>query len=256
MRRKPITIEEHNNNIGKTFGRLTVLQVIIKQTKRGERIVYYQCQCECGNKTDVYSLNLLSGKTSSCGCYRNEQIRKANYIGNKYEEKEDYIVGYTLKNEIFYIDKEDLDKVSPYTWSFDKNGYLHANVYGKTYTMHRLIMGTEKSDGMMIDHINHNKFDNRKSNLRIVTPAQNAMNSSIGINNTSGVVGVVFNKQTRKWDANITINYKAIRLGQYKSFNDAVSRRKRAENEFFQNYSYDNSLKISPLIEQKRGSDE
>ena len=67
--------------------------------------------------------------------------------------------------------------------------------------MHKII--TEYS---IVDHINHNKFDNRKCNLRNVTKSQNGMNHVKPTNNTSGTVGVYWNKSKGLWEACIIEN--------------------------------------------------
>ena len=64
----------------------------------------------------------------------------------------------------------------------------------------------------VIDHINHDTFDNRKSNLRIVTHRTNSCNMKT---NTSGVPGVGYNKATKKWRAYYNKNNKHISLGYY-----------------------------------------
>ena len=59
-----------------------------------------------------------------------------------------------------------------------------------------------------VDHINHNKYDNRKQELRICTNQQNCMNRKIQCNNTSGTPGVNYNKELKKWIARICYNKK------------------------------------------------
>lgn len=62
--------------------------------------------------------------------------------------------------------------------------------------LHRVLLGLKPGDRQIVDHINRNRFDNRRSNLRIVTSAQNAQNRSRARNNTTGFKGV---RQVRKW---------------------------------------------------------
>lgn len=94
-------ITDHNKNIGKKYGKLTVLSWY----KKGR--VYYECLCDCGNKTTKIASNVLCGQTTSCGCNRtnNESLKeRARQMGLKtrhYEEictncgkKEHYARGY------------------------------------------------------------------------------------------------------------------------------------------------------------------
>lgn len=77
-----------------------------------------------------------------------------------------------------------------------------------------------------IDHINHERTDNRIANLRQAPQKQNARNASRRVDNTSGVTGVVWQKDRKKWAAQIMVDGKAISLGRYDKFEDAVAARK------------------------------
>jgi hypothetical protein len=68
---------------------------------------------------------------------------------------------------------------------------------------------------MHVDHINGNSLDNRRDNLRLVTPQQNAMNRGPQINNTSGYKGVSWNKRSKKWQ--VSVRYKCEQTGKYKN---------------------------------------
>ena len=94
---------------------------------------------------------------------------------------------------------------------------------------------------MVVDHINHDITDNRKNNLRISTHQQNMMNTKIQKNNTSGVTGVKWHKGISKWIADITVSNERIYLGCFDNFNNAVQARRKAEQKYFGEYSYNNS---------------
>lgn len=122
-------------------------------------------------------------------------------------------------------------KVGSIVGSIDAYGYLRVKFKGKIYKLHRLAwlyMYGEFPDGD-IDHINHNKLDNRISNLRVVTPRENTYNKPKSKNNTSGVTGVYWCRQTKKWKASIRVDGEFIHLGYYALFSDAVNARKNAE---------------------------
>ena len=74
------------------------------------------------------------------------------------------------------IDAEDVELVSAYKWHVTDNGYAVNKSRRGIIRSHRLIMNTPK--GMDTDHINHNKLDNRKNNLRIATRSENLNNKS------------------------------------------------------------------------------
>lgn len=237
--------------IGKMFGRWKVLEKIPNKNKH----VMFKCECQCENKTirNVDKCNLVSGKSISCGCYRREQTSKAKKKYNAYDLSGDYGVGYTETGYYFFFDLEDYDKIKNYCWHEDTDGYITANINKNdkytTVKMHRIIMGVINSKEQ-VDHIKHKKYDNRKSELRIVTNELNQRNKRILDSNTSGVTGVCFYRN--KWNARIDINNKTIHLGAFDLFEDAVKARKEAEEKYYGEYSYDNSMNQN----LKEGDDE
>ncbi|EDD9119389.1 HNH endonuclease [Salmonella enterica subsp. enterica serovar Infantis] len=80
-----------------------------------------------------------------------------------------------------------------------------------------------------IDHINHIRTDNRIVNLRKASNTENSRNASIGVNNTSGALGVWFEKRRKAWVAEIKVDRKKIHIGRFEKFSDAVAARKAAE---------------------------
>src|ERR1039457_4498915 len=86
------------------------------------------------------------------------------------------------------VDDEDFDRINAIKWTYQGNrGYAYnMSALGtkKCVLMHRYIMSPKKNE--QIDHINHDKLDNRKSNLRICSNTQNGQNKYKTKNNTSG----------------------------------------------------------------------
>lgn len=134
---------------------------------------------------------------------------------------------------------EDYDKIKNYYWYINDKGYITASDDFRT-KQHRLIMELEDGDGNVVDHINHNKLDNRKQNLRICKHMNNLWNHKIGIKNTSGVSGVNWHNQNDKWQVRIGYKGKEIYLGTYDNFDEAVEVRKEAEKKYFGKYAYKN----------------
>ena len=209
---------------GQVFGRLTVLSFShFHISKSGKtKITMWNCECSCPERNHVVvSRKLLqSGNTRSCGCLRREvastkNLQKRKY--NSYDLSGEYGIGYTLKGEEFWFDKEDYDKIKDYCWYYDYYGYLCTNIPKteddprRRITFHIYVFG-DHDENMVVDHIYHpddalaNKIDNRKQNLRLVTRSQNSQNQvPLRTNNTSGHKGVSWNK-TGYWRAKIMAN--------------------------------------------------
>ena len=132
------------------------------------------------------------------------------------------------------VDLDDLDKVRGYRWNITNRGYAQSS---RGIALHRLVM--DCPDGMVVDHINHDRLDNRKENLRICSIRQNTMNQGISKNNTSGVTGVSLDKKSNKWIAYIKVNYRQITLGRFSNIDDAIQARMDAEIEYFGEYRND-----------------
>lgn len=115
------------------------------------------------------------------------------------------------------------------------DGYIQIHIDGRLYSAHRLawlyMTGEWPSD--KVDHINRRKFDNRWGNLREANTSQNACNSLVRIDNTSGVRGVSFCKTTNRWRALIVVNGKRRHLGRFDDIGSAAAAYAVAAREAF-----------------------
>lgn len=220
---------------GKRFERLTVIE---RAPTKGRQTMW-RCVCDCGNIVDVRSGHLRSGDTKSCGCWiadKTTQRNRDNAVGIHYEIKGETVVGKLDSGEEFYIDAEDFTKISDKSWHITPKGYLRHNFRGEngtmSFSMHHYVLG-DKADGAQIDHIDRNKLNNRKSNLRVCDSFENAQNRGLRKTNTSGYTGVQYNKSKRKYEAWITAKGNKIYLGQFNCIDDAVDVRKNAEKKYF-----------------------
>lgn len=160
-----------DKNIGKKYNKLKV----IKFDHTGKYYSkYYMFECECGRRKVINLQNVKTGKTKSCGCNYKKTGFQKKY--NKYIDKGNFVIGYATNTNVeFYIDKDDYEKIKNISWYEVKNGYMcHKEKNKKVILMHRFIMNA--NEGKLIDHINHNKKDNRKCNLRFVNYKENALN--------------------------------------------------------------------------------
>ncbi len=127
------------------------------------------------------------------------------------------------------------------TFSHGENIYAsrskRKNVAGFTQFLHRVIMERILSapipPGYQVDHIDRDSLNNRRANLRLVTPAENARNRSIPKNNKSGVQGVHWSKDVDKWCASIRVDGKLITLGFYVDIQEAARIRREAECKYW-----------------------
>lgn len=250
MSRKRLEIKE-----GERYGRLTVIREVEPHIfPNGKQRRRFLCQCDCGSDPIKVFLNsLTSGRTKSCGCYQKEKASKVGASQQKenlftIDDVTNVVTGYDCNGKEFYFDKEFLDDVKKYCWNISNQGYVVAKNKGsnKIIRMHRFI--TNCPDNMVVDHINHNKADNRMSNLRICVWADNTRNHKVPKNSTTGISGVSWHKKASKWQARITINGKRINLGVFDNIEDARQARLKAELEYFGefsiNYEEIKSLKI------------
>ncbi len=114
-----------------------------------------------------------------------------------------------------------------------KGGYRQIYVDGRLYRSHRLawfyVHGRWPAE--QIDHINGVRDDNRIKNLREATRSENAQNRALNKNNTSGYLGVSFNKERRTWRASICVNSKQKNLGSFLRKRDAARAYKKAKEQ-------------------------
>jgi hypothetical protein len=135
-------------------------------------------------------------------------------------------LGHTGKSAI--IDEEDFERVSAFKWCMISTGYGNNKTAG---LMHRFILSAPK--GMVVDHINGDKIDNRKANLRICTQSENVLNKRPGRLPASGAVGVDWHPETKKWRPRINKNGKAQYFGLYETKEEAIAARLDAERRLF-----------------------
>ena len=139
-----------------------------------------------------------------------------------------------------YADKE--------AFTNNRNGYFSGAIFGKMYDSHRVIwfwlFGKWPDE---IDHINHDRGDNRKCNLREVSLRENRKNQSKNKKNTSGYLGVSWYKPLSKWSAKIQVNRRMIHLGYFESLEAAVTARKMAEKKYEFHENHGSSIPLDCL---------
>jgi hypothetical protein len=139
------------------------------------------------------------------------------------------------------IDAEDAERILKNSWALTSTGYAYrGRVKGEVWNshnvrMHRLVINAP--DGVMVDHINGDKLDNRKSNLRLATRSQNLANGLPHKDSQSGVKGVDWSENRGKWRVRVGKTH----IGRFDSIEDAT----RAYNEAAQNL-YGEFARLNP----------
>lgn len=158
-------------------------------------IVEYYCEVH-GKQTQLYFDHLKGKGCPKCASKNSYNTRTKNKLNKKYKninQPKDYKLIPLTQGKFAMVDNEDFDKLKHINW-FYENGYADSSKHGK---MHRLINKTPKH--MYTDHINRDRLDNRKINLRSCTIQQNSFNSGVIKGSSSKYKGVSWCKKTNKW---------------------------------------------------------
>lgn len=233
------------NEHGVLNSRITVLKYI-GTSPRNESI--WLCQCDCGKEFTTTGPSLRKGNTKSCGCLKQEKFRNMAIARrgkkrqtNSYELIDDYIKFYDTNENFCLIDIEDLERVLQYYWCQTSSGYWETSFTTpeeatRRIKLHKFLTNTNSK--IMVDHKNRKKYDNRKNNLRVCNKYENARNSSVAINNTSGFTGVSYNQSRKRWKAAIRYkDTKEIFLGWYINKEDAIKARLKAEAKYYKEFA-------------------
>ncbi len=220
---------------GQIFGKLTVIsRADDKITPSGQHKTCWHCKCVCGKEIIVMATHLNSGHTTQChNCSIKQRVKKIIKT-NRYDITGSYGIGWTSNTgKEFYFDLEDYDKIKDYTWREHEtnNGSYIVSLTPHIF-LHRLIMSA--SQNKVIDYIDHNTFDCRKSNLRECTIAENNYNK---VPKNKEVCGILQNLKG-KWTARITYKGQIFHLGTFNTKKEAIKARKEAEKKYYGEYRY------------------
>ena len=168
------------------------------------------------------------------------------------------------KGMVAIVDDEDYKWVSEWKWHvYENRGNYYAarrkrgvrTIGRSTIFMHREIVIRnfgKIDDGMHTDHANGNGLDNRKSNLRICTPAQNQYNSRVRAGGTSKYKGVLWRRERGKWISVLRISGKHIHLGTFTNEIDAAIAYDSAAIKYFGEFARTN-FDIKQYLEKTNG---
>ena len=181
--------------------------------------------------------NHLSGKgcpkcAEICRSYK-RHLKAKNRRNISFEQPEDYKLIPLTQGKFAKVDNEDFDKVKNINWAFSK-GYAYNTLIGH---MHRLIMNAP--DDMLVDHKEiEETLDNRRSNLRLATRAQNQHNQRPQSKSSSKYKGVGWHKPRNKWSGFIGYKGKKYHLGYFEDEIECAKVRDKKALELHGEFAY------------------
>jgi len=240
------------NLTGEKFGNLTV----IKYSHSKNTHSHWICRRDCGNIITVSISFLKKAINLMCSeCVKKfsdinnvleatnidsqgKIINKINFTNHKLN-KYDFFNNEVIINDKIIIDKEDFNFIDSFERyiSIDSRGYAYLSYAGKDIYLHRLLskapLFCENFETDICDHINGNRLDNRKINLRIIQRSYNPVNCGIRNDNTSGYKGVSWLERLKKWQVSIQFQKQNHYIGVFENIEDAIKARKDAELKYF-----------------------
>ena len=141
------------------------------------------------------------------------------------------------QGKVALVDDEDYERIlARGKWYAHKSGktwYAERNLHGRNERMHWVVLCTRRR----LDHKDGNGLNCQKNNLRFATYIQNGMNQARHTNNKSGIHGVFWNAEKRKWQAQIKAAGKKRHLGYFALLTEAAEARRQAELKYFGSFS-------------------
>lgn len=235
---------------GQQFGELTVSGFAFNKYDHS----HWYCTCSCGNEIIKSITFLRFAKERMCDeckyrikqeainalneCKRNEKKEKPVVRGRKHNVYE-FVDDYVIINGNIFIDAIDFEKIDSFDRyiSVNSGGYPYFTYYEDEIFLNRLIVGLPptftEEDGRIAEHIDGNRKNNRRNNLRICQKSLNPINVGLYSNNTTGHKGITWNKRLCKYQVNIQKDKVNHYLGVYSNIDDAIMVRNEAERELF-----------------------
>ena len=143
------------------------------------------------------------------------------------------------QDKIALVDPADYPALVRYKWCAARNGrvfYAITRINKQNIFMHRMIINPPNE--MVIDHIDHNGLNNRRSNLRICTKEQNTRNRKPNTSRNGKYKGVHFDKTRNKFKATIKCQEKSLSIGYYKKETEAAKAYDKKAKKLFKEFAY------------------
>lgn len=235
--------DKYKNKVEMLYKNNTNISDISKQLSISERtisryLISINTPCDyCGK---IYKNRCFKGMRIFCNRHyfqmkNHGKCFKSIFDQNEYLKCEGYYKMYFDDKDLYALISDcSYEQVKQYKWHIRPDGYVETKINNQSVLLHRFVINFKYET---VDHINRNKLDNRIENLREVSVSQNQINKSIQKNNTSGVVGVSWDKSRNLWHVMITVDKKHINLGRYLTLEEAELVRLEAERKYHKEYT-------------------
>lgn len=219
---------------GQRFGRLTVIKNVPKPEHSKLETSFWLCRCDCGKEKIVSKVALKNGNTKSCGCLgfevRQNRILEINQQKKKYNNFEvcgNKTIVFLKDGTSFTIDTTDKDFILNFYWA-EQDGYITTQIKTdeckkgrrKLRKVHQLLI-PDVPTGFEVDHIDRNKRNNTRKNLRIVTHQENMQNTGLPSTNKTGCKNISFDKNSGKYLVVFRFKNKKYYVGRFEKIEDA-----------------------------------
>ncbi len=179
---------------------------VLEKVDRVNGLVAFRCRCmRCGAESIHTAAVIRASKGNRCkDCARDYRFVIHDGVA----------IGCLGNGNEFLIDAADIELVSQKTWRTDKDGYIcHSSKSGQgNLLLHRYLVGVT-SPAVLVDHINRDRRDCRRENLRIISPFGNSCNHKLFGTNKTGYTGVYYSRNAGRYEVKVGYNHKRIRLG-------------------------------------------
>jgi hypothetical protein len=207
---------------GDKFGRWVVVKRMPAMQFKNSSLATFLCLCTCGNTATVLKNSLIRGVSKSCGCLHKE-IASENctklFLKHGHSQTKTHNSWRAMvtrcKSDSLYLDR----------------GITVCERWLNSFENFLEDMG-ERPEGMTLDRVN-NCLGYIKSNCRWASTSVQNFNKRSNLPNTSGRIGVSWNRNKRKWTASINVESLKLPLGEYRNKEDAIKVREDAEMKYY-----------------------
>lgn len=212
---------------GMRFGSLVAEELLLTRSIHGHRV--WRCVCDCGRTTNVLQGSLTTGNSTKC-----DDHPKNNY---RFSEDGLFVVldvsTPSQPDAVSKIDTDDLERVINYRNHKGRMKWIAHDSSGKGALWGNYVSGSDRKTRLhrfilnlddpvqIVDHINGDTLDNRKSNLRVITRRENNKNMRKRIDNSTGFTGVQRSRDGELFIAKIQLHHRVLQLGTFDTAHEA-----------------------------------